>query len=133
MVAKVCLKVSPWVARQDGYGGATTYHPWRFPGKAPVKDACGITAGGTAPLGQLDPPPGFPTGEEGMSLPKLLEKTEWVAGSEVEVPWKNAEKLVGFVISFESNHHHGLESFRGGLGHCCKSWGRLPVPPLSRE
>eukprot|EP00435_Cladocopium_sp_Y103_P004983 s109_g1.t1 len=72
---------------QDGYGGDTKYHPWRYPGNAPVKDACGLTAGGREPLGQLDPPPGFTTGSEGKALPKLLEKTEWVAGTTVEVAW----------------------------------------------
>jgi len=44
-------------------------------------------AGGRQPLGQLDPPPGFSTGYEGKELPKLLEKTEWVAGTTVEVAW----------------------------------------------
>ena len=48
--------------RKDGYGGDTTLHPWRFPGKAPVADACGLTAGMGLPLGQKDPPPGFTTG-----------------------------------------------------------------------
>ena len=69
---------------QDGYGGDTKFHPWRYPGKAPVKDACGVTAGGTAPLGQLDPPPGETTGAAGKTLPPLLEETVWIAGSEVE-------------------------------------------------
>lgn len=73
--------------KEDGYGGDTKYHPWRYPGNAPVKDACGVTAGGRQPLGQLDPPPGFSTGYEGKELPKLLEKTEWVAGTTVEVAW----------------------------------------------
>lgn len=69
---------------QDGYGGDTKFHPWRYPGKAPVKDACGVTAGGTAPLGQLDPPPGETTGAAGKTLPPLLEETVWIAGSEAE-------------------------------------------------
>ncbi len=75
-----------WLAQksQDGYGGDTKFHPWRYPGKAPVKDACGVTAGGTAPLGQLDPPPGETTGAAGKTLPPLLEETVWIAGSEVE-------------------------------------------------
>lgn len=76
---------------QDGYGGDTKFHPWRYPGKAPVKDACGVTAGGTAPLGQLDPPPGETTGAAGKTLPPLLEETVWIAGSEVEAKkrdWK---------------------------------------------
>ena len=49
-----------------------------------MKDACGVTAGGTAPLGQLDPPPGETTGAAGKTLPPLLEETVWIAGSEVE-------------------------------------------------
>ena len=69
---------------EDGYGGDTKFHPWRYPGKAPVKDACGVTAGGTAPLGQLDPPPGETTGAAGKTLPPLLEETVWIAGSEAE-------------------------------------------------
>lgn len=72
---------------EDGYGGDTKFHPWRYPGKAPVKDACGVTAGGTAPLGQLDPPPGETTGAAGKTLPPLLEETVWIAGSEAEVAW----------------------------------------------
>ena len=83
---------------QDGYGGDTKYHPWRYPGNAPVKDACGVTAGGRQPLGQLDPPPGFSTGYEGKALPKLLEKTEWVAGTTVEAPWKHTDPAYGSCI-----------------------------------
>ncbi|CAJ1379035.1 unnamed protein product [Effrenium voratum] len=71
----------------DGYGHPTTYHPWRYPGSAPVGDVCGITGGASPPLGQLDPPPGFASGAAGSELPKLLEKTVWRAGSDVEVAW----------------------------------------------
>eukprot|EP00439_Symbiodinium_sp_Y106_P053926 s1933_g7.t1 len=70
--------------KDDGYGGDTKYHPWRYPGAAPVGDPCGTTAG------QLDPPPGFGTGVDGSDfkvLPSLLEQTVWQPGAEVEVAW----------------------------------------------
>jgi len=76
--------------KDDGYGGDTKYHPWRYPGAAPVGDPCGTTAGGKEPLGQLDPPPGFGTGVDGSDfkvLPSLLEQTVWQPGAEVEVAW----------------------------------------------
>ncbi|CAE7354429.1 unnamed protein product [Symbiodinium sp. CCMP2592] len=76
--------------KDDGYGGETKYHPWRYPGAAPVGDPCGTTAGGKEPLGQLDPPPGFGTGVDGSDfkvLPSLLEQTVWQPGAEVEVAW----------------------------------------------
>mmetsp|Transcript_36365 Transcript_36365/g.67687 ORF Transcript_36365/g.67687 Transcript_36365/m.67687 type:complete len:507 (+) Transcript_36365:60-1580(+) len=75
---------------EDGYGGNTTYHPWRYPGSAPIDDPCGITGGARLPLGQWDPPPGFKSGVHGSDLrvlPPLLDKTHWVAGSQVEVAW----------------------------------------------
>ena len=74
--------------RTDGHGSVTTYFPWRYPGKAPVLDSCGVTGGGTPPLGQLDPPTGHLAGEYGTDTaraPVLLETTHWVAGSVVEV------------------------------------------------
>lgn len=76
--------------KDDGYGNPTIDHPWRFPGKSPVADACGITAGYIEPEGQLNPPPGFSTGASGRELPKLLDQTVWVAGSVVEVAWAMA-------------------------------------------
>jgi hypothetical protein len=71
----------------------TKHHPWRYPGSAPVRDPCGI-AGGWFTEGDLgnggDSPPGVPQGELGSnsnySLP-LLDRTQWVAGSTVEVAW----------------------------------------------
>ena len=39
--------------RTDGHGANTTHFPWRYPGKAPVVDACGVTGGGVPPLGQV--------------------------------------------------------------------------------
>uniref|UniRef100_A0A0G4I2J0 Uncharacterized protein n=1 Tax=Chromera velia CCMP2878 TaxID=1169474 RepID=A0A0G4I2J0_9ALVE len=68
----------------------TTYFPWRYPGSAPVFDACGTAGGGVPPLGQLDPPPGRRAGALGSDpsqAPKLLEITIWEAGSVVEVAW----------------------------------------------
>lgn len=69
----------------------TRYHPWRYPGSAPVGDACGISGGwyfhGESGSGG-DAAPGVPQGQEGSNSPfaaKLLEKTRWIAGSVVEV------------------------------------------------
>merc|ERR1712048_1415926 len=71
----------------------TKHHPWRYPGSAPVEDPCGI-AGGWFTAGEKgnggDAPPGIPQGERGtksnFSIP-LIDKTQWVAGSTVEVAW----------------------------------------------
>merc|ERR1719453_1770932 len=69
------------------------HHPWRYPGSAPVEDPCGI-AGGWFTQGEQgnggDAPPGIPQGELGtksnFSQP-LIDKTQWVAGSVVDVAW----------------------------------------------
>jgi len=71
----------------------TKHHPWRYPGSAPVENSCGI-AGGWFTEGIQgnggDAPPGVPQGELGtnsnFSQP-LVDKTQWVAGTVVEVAW----------------------------------------------
>lgn len=68
----------------------TKHHPWRYPGSAPVENACGIAGGwytkGAAGNGG-DAPPGVPQGALGTDLAKLLDETVWIAGSVVEVGW----------------------------------------------
>mmetsp|Transcript_15145 Transcript_15145/g.32669 ORF Transcript_15145/g.32669 Transcript_15145/m.32669 type:complete len:537 (-) Transcript_15145:364-1974(-) len=74
--------------KNDGHGKETTYFPWRYPGSAPVVDACGAAGGGVAPtFGQKDPPPGTAEGERGSALPPLLGKTTWIAGGTAKVGW----------------------------------------------
>lgn len=69
----------------------TRYHPWRFPGSAPVEDPCGISGGWYTPCeagAGCVPGPGVPQGVLGSDSPfaaKLLEQTQWVVGSVVEV------------------------------------------------
>jgi len=69
------------------------YAPWRYPGMAPVTDACG-TAGGVLP-GQGQGTAGADytetkngkVGDLGSELPPLPTGTVWSAGSAVEVAW----------------------------------------------
>lgn len=66
----------------------TQHHPWRRPGSAPVENSCGVSGGwyniGVPGFGEQGPP-GHPQGELGTTLPKLLQQTQWLRGSEVEV------------------------------------------------
>lgn len=68
----------------------TKHHPWRYPGSAPVENACGIAGGwyttGAAGNGG-DAPPGVPQGTLATDLAKLLDETVWIAGSIVDVAW----------------------------------------------
>jgi len=84
-----------WPRRSRSIDGTpTTYFPWRYPGKAPVLDPCGVTAGGDKP-GQRDPPPGpkagvYASARDSASqkyAPELLDGTKWRIGSIVEVAW----------------------------------------------
>lgn len=75
------------------YGDWTQYHPWRYPGSAPVRDPCGIAGGwfteGTPGNGGFAPM-GVPQGELGSTstrVPKLLEETVWIADSVAELAW----------------------------------------------
>jgi hypothetical protein len=71
----------------------TKYKPWRYPGSAPVRDPCGIAGGwftkgtpgngGEAPIGFIN----GVLGSNHTAVPKLLEKTVWIAGSVQEVAW----------------------------------------------
>lgn len=69
----------------------TKYHPWRYPGAAPVLDPCGISGGWFfegSPGNGGEAPIGVPQGVKGSEfLPKLLDETVWIAGSVVEVAW----------------------------------------------
>merc|ERR1712048_236568 len=78
------------IYRLDDY---TKYHPWRYPGSAPLVDPCGL-AGGWYTKGASfaggDAPPGVPQGAAGSSFPynqKVLAQTTWIAGTEAEVAW----------------------------------------------
>lgn len=76
-------------------------NPWRYPGSAPVENACGLNGGG-----YVDGPCGtggraffgFHQGYKGTEVAPLLKKTTWIAGSEVEV---------GFGIT--ANHGGGYQ------------------------
>eukprot|EP00664_Eupelagonemidae_sp_cell27_P003185 gene3186-939_t len=84
-------KYRTWnVDKTGGSGDWTQRRPWRTPGDAPVTDPCGLAGGwytpGTKGNGG-DAPPGAKQGAAGSELPKLLRRTEWVAGSTAEVAW----------------------------------------------
>jgi len=51
------------------------HNPWRYPGNAPVADACGLAGGA-------------PTGQNGTSLPHYPTGTQWKIGGEAEVTWQ---------------------------------------------
>jgi hypothetical protein len=66
-------------------------HPWRYPGKAPVIDSCGVTSGSTkghdnSKAGGFDVP-GFATGTPGSTLPTQEQNdyNVWIAGEVTEV------------------------------------------------
>ncbi len=72
-------------------GDWTKWHPWRYPGSAPVEDPCGLAGGwytqGTPGNGG-DAPPGAKQGQHGSKLSKLLNhSTVWIAGETAEVAW----------------------------------------------
>merc|ERR1712113_310014 len=78
------------VYRLDDY---TKFHPWRYPGSAPIADPCGLAGGWNttgASFAGGDAPPGVPQGAKGSSFPynqKTLSRTVWIAGSEAEGAW----------------------------------------------
>jgi len=73
----------------------TKHHPWRYPGSAPVEDACGISGGWYTTSESSDTHAqltgwGVPQGERGSNSTfdaPLIYKTQWVVGSQVEVAW----------------------------------------------
>jgi len=71
----------------------TKYHPWRYPGSAPVADPCGVAGGSFEPgsvFAGILAPLGVPQGSKGTEAPynlPLLAKTVWIAGSTAEVAW----------------------------------------------
>jgi hypothetical protein len=75
----------------DEYKNIFDKHPWRYPGKAPVIDSCGVTSGATkghnnSAAGGLDVP-GFATGTPGSTLPpqERNQWNVWTVGETVEV------------------------------------------------
>jgi len=79
----------------------TKFNPWRFPGSAPVADACGIAGGWTTegPVGSGGTAPfGVPQGMPGSNLSKLLKETVWIAGSVAEV-----------ALAIQANHGGGYQ------------------------
>lgn len=71
-------------------GDWTRSHPWRFPGSAPVSNACGLNGGGVC-SGETGTGAeaffGYKQGHRGTDLPPLLKQTTWIAGTDVEVAW----------------------------------------------
>jgi len=71
----------------------TKYHPWRYPGSAPILDPCGIAGGWFSPGADFAggwAPPGVPQGAEGSKAPwnqSLSLETVWIAGQTAEVAW----------------------------------------------
>jgi len=80
------------------------YHPWRYPGTAPVDDPCGVAGGWItkgAKYAGTEAPPGVMQGSRGSEFPynqSSSAKTEWVIGSEQEVAW-----------SMNANHGGGYQ------------------------
>jgi hypothetical protein len=78
------------IYRLDDY---TKYHPWRYPGSAPIIDPCGLAGGWYTPGAEFAggwAPPGVSQGVPGSFAPwntSLTMKTRWVAGSTAEVAW----------------------------------------------
>ena len=75
----------------------TYYAPWRFPGTAPVIDACGVAGGvyqwqgPAAAGGDYSPTVNARRGDRGSELPRLpsVPAPSWAAGSTVEVAWSH--------------------------------------------
>lgn len=72
------------------------HNPWRYPGNAPVADACGLAGG--APTGQNGAEAGnyYNTsiahhGQNGTSLPHYPTGTQWKIGGEAEVSWQERQ------------------------------------------
>jgi hypothetical protein len=71
----------------------TKYHPWRYPGSAPLVDPCGLAGGWYTPGAEFAggwAPPGVPQGAGGSEAPwnsALSHQTTWIAGTEAEVAW----------------------------------------------
>ncbi|OLQ09594.1 hypothetical protein AK812_SmicGene6769 [Symbiodinium microadriaticum] len=107
--------------KDDGYGGDTKYHPWRYPG-------------------QLDPPPGFETGVDGSDfkvLPSLLEQTVWKPGSEAlteECFQRKPLEFVGdkqwlqFGNGFDKSNRLEIKAKR--VGGECPGWHFCRIPLL---
>merc|ERR1719191_1648411 len=118
----------------------TKYHPWRYPGSAPVGDSCGVSGGWytEGPVGSGGmASPGVPQGENASKSPfaaKLLEQTVWVAGSVVEVAF-------GIAANHGGGYQYRLCPADSELTEDCfqktplqfvgsTQW-RISVPPLS--
>jgi len=75
----------------------TYYAPWRFPGTAPVIDACGVAGGvyqwqgPAAAGGDYSSTVHASRGDRGSKLPRLpsVPAPSWPAGSTVEVAWSH--------------------------------------------
>jgi len=100
----------------------TKYHPWRYPGTAPVPEPCGI-AGGWYHDGEkyagTQAPPGVAQGASGLQFPynqSLYAKTEWVAGTAAEVAWSmNANHGGGYQYRLCPAHSEQTEAcFQAG-------------------
>ena len=73
----------------------TFYAPWRYPGAAPVIDACGVAGGvyqwqgPAAAGGDYAPTVHAVRGDRGSLLPRSPSGAVWTAGSVVEVAWSH--------------------------------------------
>jgi len=81
------------IGAEEGSGeDSYQYNPWRAPGYAPVADPCG-RAGGKGKKQKIGGDSTFvdnkfaQMGDYGSKLPPSVNKTQWVAGTYVEVAW----------------------------------------------
>lgn len=72
-----------------GYQRAISKHPWKYPGKAPVFDSCGISSGSTADNTAAGGfvVPGTQAGDRASQLPAQDKNqwNQWIAGSTAQV------------------------------------------------
>lgn len=70
-------------ANKSKLGDWAAYHPWRWPGRAPNHDACGLSGAYSVGPGVSGYPPLFP----GSRIAAQAKPVEWHAGQTAEVGW----------------------------------------------
>jgi len=73
---------------EGAHNDYTRHNPWRYPGSALTENPCGVAGGWYEDVGPENVPLGFAAiGSPGTDVKPLIDKTQWVIGSEVEVAW----------------------------------------------